>query len=506
MCEAYRYKPERAASEIAAFQYRPVVGIVMPTFETPRQWLVKAIESVCAQYYPYWELCICDDASSQPEVAEILDQYSRKDSRIRVLMSKTRRGIAETSNAALRLATGEFAGFLDHDDELTPDALFEVVRTLQVVEGDLIYSDEDKIDFNGDRCDPFAKPAWSPDLFLSTNYLCHFSVYRRAILEKIGGLRAGVEGSQDYDLALRFIEHTDRVVHIPKILYHWRKVSGSAAAAVGAKPYAYESAAKALGEAIRRRGIAGEIVPDKMPGYYRVKRRVLQRTKVSIIIPSRDRLNLLGRCIDSIETKTDYGDYEIIIVDNGSRQPDTLRYLSDTSHKVIRDDSPFNFSKLNNIAAAAASGEYLLMLNNDTEVISPEWISAMVEQAERPEVGAVGGKLLYPGGTVQHAGVILGIGGVASHSHRGSVGQPGSCYFNFPNIIGDYSAVTAACLMIRKELFTRIGGFNERSLAVSFNDVDLCLRLRRLGLLVVFTPYALLYHHESASRSKRVNM
>jgi GT2 family glycosyltransferase len=506
MCEDFRYRPERAAADLKEFRYQPLISIVMPTFETPSEWLIKALESVCAQLYPHWELCVCDDASSQPDVVEILDQYSAKDSRIRVLRSKARRGIAETSNAALSLANGEFVGFLDHDDELTPDALLEVARALQETDSDLIYSDEDKIDFNGDRCDPFAKPAWSPDLFLSTNYLCHFSVYRRTILEKIGGLRQGVEGSQDYDLALRFTEYTDRVIHIPKILYHWRKVTGSAAAAVGAKPYAYESAARALGEAIRRRGIAGEIVPDKVPGYFRVKRRILKRTKVSIIIPTRDRLSLLGRCIDSIETKTDYGDYEIIIVDNGSKQPETLRYLSDTSHKVIRDDGPFNFSKLNNIAAAAATGEYLLMLNNDTEVISPEWISAMVEQAQRPEVGAVGGKLLYPGGTVQHAGVILGIGGVASHSHRGSVGQPGSCYFNFPNVIGDYSAVTAACLMIRKDLFTKIGGFNERSLAVSFNDVDLCLRLRRLGFLVVFTPYALLYHYESASRSKRVNM
>ena len=506
MCESYRYNPERASADLRGFRYLPAVSILMPTFNTPRELLIKVIESVRAQYYENWELCVCDDSSSEPHVVEMLHEYSSKDPRIKVLASDERLGIARASNQALGLASGEFVGFLDHDDELTPDALLEVVRTLQEVDADLIYSDEDKLDRDGERCEPFLKPAWSPDLFMSTNYLCHFSVYRREIVESIGGLRAGFDGSQDYDLALRFTERTDRIIHIPKILYHWRKVSGSAAAAAGAKPYAYESAVKALSEALRRRSVEGQITPNEIPGYYRVKRRVVKQGKVSIVIPTRDALRLLHRCIDSIESKTDYYNYEIVIVDNGSKQSETLEYLRSTTHKVIRDDGPFNFSRLNNLAAAAVDGEYLLMLNNDTEVISPEWLSAMVEHAQRPEVGAVGGKLLYPGGTIQHAGVILGLGGVASHSHKDSLGVPGSCYYNFPNVIGDFSAVTAACLMIRRELFTSIGGFNERSLAVSFNDVDLCLRLRKLGLLVVFTPFALLYHHESASRSRRVNM
>jgi GT2 family glycosyltransferase/RimJ/RimL family protein N-acetyltransferase len=506
MCESYRYRPERAAAEIKEFSICPVISIVMPTFNTPRELLVKAIESVRAQYYERWELCICDDASAEPHVVELLREYSDNDPRIKVLLSEEGRGIAQTSNAALGLATGEFVGFLDHDDELTPDALLEVVRALQQTDADLIYSDEDKLDVTGERCDPFAKPAWSPDLFLSTNYLCHFSVYRREILERIGGLRAGFEGSQDYDLALRFTEQTEKIIHIPKILYHWRKAAGSAAATAQAKPYAFESAAKALNEAFRRRGIEGEVVPANAPGYFRARRRIVRPGKVSIIIPTRDKLDLLRRCIDSIEQKTDYRDYEIIIVDNGSKQSDTREYLRRSPHKVIRDDGAFNFSRLNNMAAAQARGEYLLMLNNDTEVIVPEWLSAMVEHAQRPEVGAVGAKLLYPNGTIQHAGVIMGVGGVGAHSHKGLVGQPGGCYFNFPNIIANYSAVTGACLMIRKELFTRIEGFNEPSLAVSFNDVDLCLRLRKMGLLVVFTPYALLYHYESASRSKRVDM
>ena len=506
MCESYRYRPERAAAEIEQFSYTPVISVVMPAFNTPRELLLKAVESVRGQYYDRWELCICDDCSDEPHVAEMLRHYSNEDPRIKVLLSEDRRGIAETTNSAIGLVTGEFVGFLDHDDELTPDALLEVARVLQRTQADLIYSDEDKLDAGGQRCEAFAKPAWSPDLFLSTNYLCHFSVYRKTLVDQIGGLRPGFEGSQDYDLALRFTERTDRIVHIPKILYHWRKVPGSAAATAEAKPYAFESATKALSEAFRRRKIAGDILPANVPGYYRAKRRIVKPGKVSIIIPTRDKLELLHRCIYSIEQKTDYSDYEILIVDNGSKQRDTLEYLRGTSHKVIRDDGPFNFSRLNNIAAEQARGDYLLMLNNDTEVISPEWISAMVEHAQRPEVGAVGGKLLYPNGTIQHAGVLLGVGGVANHSHRGSIGQPGSCYFNFPNIIGNFSAVTAACLMIRKELFLGIGGFNERSLAVSFNDVDLCLRLRELGLLVVFTPYALLYHYESASRSGRVNM
>jgi GT2 family glycosyltransferase len=505
LCEEYRYKPEAAERTLNSFHYRPTISIVMPAYNSPPQYLEKAIQSVLSQYYPDWELCICDDASPEPHVREILERYAAGDRRIKVHYLEKNRGISAASNHAMAMATGEFVGFLDHDDELTVDALLEVASVLQHVEADLIYSDEDKLDTGGNRCDAFAKPAWSPDLLLSTMYTCHFSVYRKEIVDRIGGLRESFDGSQDYDLALRFTEKTERIAHIPKILYHWRKIEGSAASSYQAKPYAYDAAGKALNEALRRRKLQAEVVPMPTFGFFRIKRRLVKPGKVSIIIPTRDKVDLLRRCINSIEERTDYSDFEIVIVDNGSKQQETLNYLKGCGHQVIRDDSPFNFSGLNNLGASRSSGEYLLMLNNDTEVIATEWLSALLEQAQRPEVGAVGAKLLYPDGSIQHAGVILGIGGVAAHSHLNqTVGEEGG-YFNFPNIIRDYSAITGACLMTRRELFDQMGGLNDSDLAESFNDVDYCLRLRKKGYLVVYTPFSILYHHESASRSKVVN-
>jgi GT2 family glycosyltransferase len=504
LCEEYRYQPDAAARAANSFKYRPVISIIMPAYNSPAAYLSKAIESVLNQYYREWELCICDDASPEPHVRELLESYAARDPRIKVHYSENNGGISAASNRALEMATGQFIGFLDHDDELTPDALLEVVSTLQHVEADLVYSDEDKLDTHGNRCDAFAKPAWSPDLLLSTMYTCHFSVYRKEIVDRIGGLREGFDGSQDYDLALRFTEQTNRIVHVPKILYHWRKIEGSAAASYQAKPYAYDAAGKALNEALRRRRIQAEVVPLPTFGFFRIKRQLAKPGRVSIIIPTRDKVDLLRRCIDSIEERTDYDDYEIIIVDNGSKRSETAEYLKRCGHRVIRDDNPFNFSGLNNLGAANSEGDYLLLLNNDTEVISTEWLSALLEQAQRPEVGAVGAKLLYPDGSIQHAGVVLGIGGVAAHSHLSCAGDEGG-YFNFPNIIRDYSAVTGACLMTRRALFDEMGGLNEVDLAESFNDVDYCLRLRRKGYLIVYTPFSILYHHESASRSKVVN-
>jgi GT2 family glycosyltransferase len=495
-----RHNPEKAAAKIEQFAYKPTISIVMPVYNVLKEHLSKALDSVLAQYYPFWELCICDDASTEPDVRKVLERYSAREERIKVAFSENNGGIALASNNALQLATGEFIALLDHDDELPPDALYEVVRSLQEVAADLIYSDEDKLDAEGSRCDPFFKPSWSPDLLLSCNYISHFGVYRKSIIDQIGGFRKGYDGSQDYDLVLRFVEHSEKIVHIPKILYHWRKASGSAAASIEAKPYAYEAGKKALADALIRRKIEGEVVTEKAPGFYRVKRKITQAGKVTIIIPTRDRLPLLEKCIESIEQKTDYENYEIVIVNNGSRERATLEYLSQTRHRVIHDSTTFNYSRLNNRAASEADGDYLLLLNNDVEVISGEWLSAMVEHAQRPEVGAVGAKLLYPDNRIQHAGVILGLGGVANHAHRLVDGYLDSGYFGLASRIRNFGAVTAACLMIRRQLFEQMGGLNERKLAVSFNDVDLCLRLRRRGYFIVFTPYALLYHKESASR------
>jgi GT2 family glycosyltransferase len=497
--ERTRVSAEYAQSQIKSFEYRPRISILMPVFNPPAEYLTIAIDSVVRQFYADWELCICNDGSTSPRVREVLDEYASNDERIRVTVSPQNEGIALATNRALSLASGEFVGFLDHDDELTPNALFEVVAVLQHSKADLIYSDEDKLDSSGGRCQPFFKPCWSPDLLLSTMYTCHFSVYRKVILDEIGGLREGFDGSQDYDLALRFTEKTERIAHIPRVLYQWRQVAGSSASSVKAKPYAYAAGQKALTDAIRRRGIKGEVLPESVPGFYRVKRTVIKHGKVSIIIPTRDRLNLLRKCVTSIEFNNADDDIEILIVDNGSRDRGTLAYLASSRHRVIRDDEPFNFSRLNNLAAQESTSEYILFLNDDTEVIEKEWLSAMLEQAQRLEVGAVGAKLLYRNGKIQHAGVVLGLCGLAGHTQRHEDGLGAFGYMNFANIVRNYSAVTGACLMLRREVFNTVGGFDER-LAVRFSDVDLCLRLRKLGFLVVYTPYARLYHREMISR------
>jgi len=497
--ERVRLSAEYARIKIRSFAYRPRISILMPVFNPPPEYLTKAIESVVLQHYTEWELCICDDGSTSPQVREVLDEYASKDKRIRTTFSQQNEGIARATNRSLRLASGEFVGFLDHDDELTTDALLEVVAVLQHSKVDLIYSDEDKLDSSGRRCQPFFKPCWSPDLLLSTMYTCHFSVYRKVIVDELGGLREGFDGSQDYDLALRFTEKTDRIAHIPRVLYQWRQVAGSSASSVSAKPYAYAAGQRALTDAILRRGIDGEVLSESVPGFYRVKRKIIRPGKVSIIIPTRDRLNLLRKCVASLESNNADDNIEILILDNGSKDRATLAYLASSKHRVIRNDEPFNFSRLNNLAARESTSEYLLFLNDDTEVIEKEWLSAMLEQAQRREVGAVGAKLLYHDGKIQHAGVVLGLRGMAGHAQRHQDGRDAFGYMNFANIIRNYSAVTGACLMLRREVFNAVGGFDEH-LAVRFNDVDLCLRLRKLGYLVVYTPYARLYHREMLSR------
>lgn len=498
--ERLRYNRERAVRNIARFAYRPTISIILPVYNTREEFLRDCLDSVQGQYYADWELCICDDASPAPHVRRILNECSAGDERIKVVFSDRNGGIAESSNRALKLASGEFIGLLDHDDLLTPDALYEIAATLQEIDADLIYSDEDRLDSNGRRIEPSFKPAWSPDLLLSCMYLAHFCVYRKSIIDRMGGFREGYEGSQDYDLALRFTEETDRIAHIPKILYHWRKVPASASARSDAEASVIEAGKRALNHALRRRNIEGEAESERFFGFYRVRRNITGAAKVSIIIPTRDGLKHLRRCVHSIESKTDYRNYEIIIADNESRSEVMLDYLNRSPHRVIRYDERFNFSRLNNLSAREASGELLLFLNDDTEVISGEWLRALVEQAERPEVGAVGAKLLYRDARIQHAGIIVGVGGAAGHAHRHVDGFNGSGYLNYPNVIRNYSAVTAACLMTRRDLFAEAGGFDEDHFPVSYNDVDFCLRLRAQGYLIIFTPYALLYHHESATR------
>ena len=504
-CEEIRYNAARAARVIEDFTYLPTLSIIMPTYNSPPEHLRAALDSVVNQYYPYWELCICDDASPEEHIRTILSEYAAHDSRIHVTFAEHNRGIGGASNHAFSMATGEYIGLLDHDDVLTPDALFEVVAALQEVRSDFLYSDEDKLDLDGRRCEPFLKPGWSPDLLLTCMYTSHFSVYRRGIVEAVGGFRETVNGSQDYDLALRITERASTITHIPKILYHWRKIPGSAAASTGAKPYAYLAAQQALTDALDRRGIAGTVEIANASGYYHVRRDFDTTSRVSIIIPTRDQHKLLERCVRSIEEKTEYANYEIIIVDNDSREAATIEYLAHSPHRIIHHPGAFNYSQLNNIGVREATGEYLLFLNNDTEILSGSWLSALVEQAQRPEVGAVGAKLLYPDGRIQHAGVILGLGGVASHAQRFVDGYTGTGYYNYPNALMNYSAVTGACLMVRRHVYEASGGLNERDLPINFNDVDLCLRLRQQGYLNVYTPYCLVRHHESATREPIVD-
>ncbi len=502
--EAIRYDPIRARRRIDSMAARPTISVITPVYDTSTDVLEAAIRSVREQYYPDWELCLYDDASPSGHVRPILERHAAEDPRIRVAFGDENLGISGAANGALALATGEYVAFLDHDDALTPDALLEMASAIAETGAGILYSDEDKYDARGRRHDPFFKPDWSPDLFLSIMYACHLTVMRRDLVERIGGFRAGFEGSQDYDLWLRATEQTDRIHHVPMILYHWRQVAGSTAVDVGNKGYAHERSKRAIAEALVRRGIAGTVGDGPVPTSFHVVRHVVDEPKVSVLIPTRDRVDLLAQAIEGIESKTDYRNVEIVIVDNGSTEDETRRYLDATRHRVIRDDEPFNFSRLNNLAAREASGELLLLLNNDTEPISPGWMRAMVEHAMRPEVGAVGAKLLFQSGKVQHAGVVLGIGGVAGHSHKYFAGDAAGS-FQALNMLRNYSAVTAACLMLRRSVFEEVEGFDEEHLAVAFNDVDFCLRVREKGYLIVWTPYALVTHYESESRGYDLN-
>lgn len=490
----------RMATEIESFTYTPLISLLTPVYNTDEDWLRKAIESMQAQIYPHWELCLVNDASTKNHVRLILDEFAAMDSRIKATHLSVNEGIAGASNHALRLAKGDFVGLLDHDDELAPEALLAVVKRLNGDPGlDLLYSDEDKLDRDSRRVEPFFKPGWSPDLLLSMNYIAHFCVFRRRVLNEIGGFRTGFEGSQDYDLLLRFTEKTEKIGHIPEVLYHWRKIRDSAAASTTAKPYAHEASKRALTDALRRRQREG-LVENIKTGRYMIRYRLNGRPLASIIIPTKDRWQLLQQCLRSIEQKTIYTHYEIIVIDNDSSEPETLKYLEAIANKwnVYRYPGLFNYSAINNFGASKTNGDYLVFLNNDTQVIQPEWLMAMLELGQRPEVGAVGAKLLYPDGRIQHAGVVLGVGGVAGHAFKYHPSNSMS-YFDFADVVRNCSAVTGACMMVRRQVFEKVGGFDSR-FRVAFNDVDFCLRLRQQGYLVVYTPSALLYHHEAATR------
>jgi GT2 family glycosyltransferase len=501
---------DRAAirKHIEALPYRPVISVIMPTYNSPEKWLRRALDSVKKQLYPNWEMCIADDASSKPHVAKILQEYQDADSRIRVKYRRDNGHIAAASNSALEMARGEFIALLDHDDELSEHALYMVAAELnRSPDADLIYSDEDKIDEKGRRYEPYFKPDWNPELFLCQNFVSHLGVYRTAIVRELGGFRQGYEGSQDWDLAMRVSEriHCDRIRHIPHMLYHWRAIRGSAARGATEKKYTSTAQRRTLESHFDRIGQKVTVLPGASE-YWRIKYSLSAPPLVSLIIPTRDGFHLLHRCIESIFHKTTYKNLELIIVDNQSKDPATLEYFASLERergvRLLPYDAPFNFSALNNFAVQHAGGEIIGFINNDLEVITPDWLQEMVGHAVRPEIGAVGALLYYPDNTIQHAGVTLGLNGnpgVAGHRYhkqpRGYAGQ-----VSRGQLAQNLSAVTAACLVVRRELFEAVGGFNDKELAIAFNDVDLCLRIAEKGYRNVWTPYAEFYHHESATR------
>ena len=496
---------KRICEQIAKFHYSPLISVLLPVYNSNLKWLRRAILSVQKQLYPRWELCVVDDASTNRKIWPFLQRSARGDRRIKVMRRAENGHISAASNDALRLATGDFVALLDHDDELAPTALYFVAVALNKNRDlQLLYSDEDKLDEHNRRSEPYFKSDWNPELFLAQNFISHLGIYRTDLIHRIGGFRIGFEGSQDYDLALRCIEQIrpEEIEHLPWVLYHWRAGDQSTASNPTAKPYAQEAAQRAVQEHLKRTGVAGTVVPSH--DIYLQTRYALpkERPKVSIVIPTRDQASALKKCVHSIFEKTDYPAYELIVLDNESSDSEALEFLAELkkreSVQVERIDDAFNYSRLNNRGVELSTGTFVALLNNDVEVLNADWLTEMVSRAMQPKVAMVGARLWYPNGTMQHGGVILGAGGIAGHAHAGlRRGDPG--YFARAHLAQDISAVTTACALVKREAYLQVGGFDE-NLAVTFNDVDLCLRLRGAGYRIVWTPYAELIHHESASR------
>jgi len=493
--------------DAANFAMRPLISIAVPVYKTPPALLKRCIESVMNQTYPDWQLCLADDGSGDAALTALLGQYARNDRRIRVTSLLDNRGISAATNAALHLATGDYVAFLDHDDELAPFALSEVIEAInESPDVDLFYSDEDKIDEQGRRYEAFFKPGWSPDLFLSCNYVCHFTVMKRSLLERAGGLHEKYSGAQDYEFLLRVSELQPNIRRIPKILYHWRAMAGSTAKSSSEKPAASADGQRALAAYLARTA-PGARVEEVGVCRYRVRYPIAGSPRVTILIPSCSHKNVF-RAVDDVLEKTTYKRYDILLIDNSRSSSDIQQHVERLRARqapiqyVDWRGKPFNFAAMNNAAARTATSPYLLFLNDDTSIVTGDWLEAMLEHAQRPQVGAVGAQLWYPNNLIQHAGVVMGLYGNCSHAFKG---LPGGLrhYFDFPNVIRNCSAVTGACLLVSREKFFQAGAFDEVNLAVAFQDVDLCLKLLELGYRNVYTPYARLYHYESASKTEK---
>jgi glycosyltransferase involved in cell wall biosynthesis len=500
------FRRERLEALCAGLLDRPTISIVMTTHNPKQKWLTEAIASVRRQVYPNWELCIADDASPDAAIRAILERYALEDERIKVVFREKNGHICAAANSALCLATGEWVALLDHDDLLPEHALLMVAEAIgRSPDVGLLYSDEDRIDEAGQRSSPCFKCDWNLELFRAHDMITRLGVFRRELITRLDGFRIGYEGSRDYDLALRVVEllKPEQIVHMPYVLYHRRVNSDSAASRATVKSHAQDAGVKALQDHLSRQGIDASAELTRS-SFRRVRYRIpFPPPRVSLIIPTRNGFHLIRQCIESILSKTTYANYEILIIDNGSDDPETLGYLlslnANPKIRVLRDDRPFNYSALNNMAVQHADGEYIGLLNNDIEVISPDWLDEMVGFAVQPDSGAIGACLWYPNDTLQHGGVVLGIQGVAGHAHkripRGSHG-----YFGRAVLPQWCSAVTAACLLIKKSIYLEVGGLNENDLKVAFNDVDFCLKVREAGYRNIWTPFAELYHHESATR------
>ncbi|MGR5793034.1 glycosyltransferase family 2 protein [Escherichia coli] len=493
---------------LASMTHPPVISIVIPVYNPAEIYLRACLDSVLAQSYPHWELCIADDRSPKEHVQRVLREYEAKDSRIKVVYRKHNGHISAASNSALEIAKGDFVALLDHDDVLPEHAMLFMAQAIcEQPHTQILYSDEDKINARGERFDPHFKSDWNPDLFFSQNYVSHLGVYRRSLLQQIGGFRLGVEGSQDQDLLLRCLPHVaaEQIVHIPRVLYHWRTIEGSTALASGEKSYTMEAGIKALRDYFSKQQPEVTVEAGLVPNTYRVRYPISEPAPlVSLLIPTRDRRALTETAVRSIIDRSTYTHFEILILDNGSVEQETLDFFAqiqqeDSRVRVLRYDHPFNYSAINNFGVRHAKGAIIGLVNNDVEVINPDWLTEMVSHCMRPEIGCVGAKLYYSNDTLQHGGVILGIGGVAGHSHKQYPRHhPG--YFSRLLLTQTLSAVTAACLLIRKNIYEEVAGLDEENLHVAFNDVDFCLKVREAGYRNLWTPYAELYHYESISR------
>lgn len=503
--EAYKPSEKELEKQRAKKWAAPVkISVIVPAFRTPELFLCQMIDSLLNQTYTNWELCIANASPDDETMAHVLKEYTEKDSRIKVKDLEVNAGISENTNEALAMATGDFVGLLDHDDLLAPNALYEIALALENDQDiEALYTDEDKVTMDlSEHFQPNLKSDFNLDLLRSNNYICHFFVAKRSLIDQVGGFRPEFNGAQDYDFIFRCTDAAKKIKHIPEILYHWRTHEASTADNPMSKMYAYEAGKRAIEEHLKRRGQTAEVTLKKNLGFYRVTYPVSGNPLVSIIIPNKDEKDSLKLCIDSIKKKTTYSNYEIIIVENNSITTEIFNYYKELEKekniRVVSWEREFNYSVINNFGVKHANGELILFLNNDVEVLSDHWMEELVANTQRPEVGITGVKLLYPDGTIQHAGTVIGIGGIAGHMLVGMKGDR-SGYLNKAVTQMNYSAVTAACMMMKRSVFEELGGFEEQ-LAVAFNDVDLCLRTVASGHLVVYNPYVELRHYESKSR------